>query len=246
MIRDLTGQTFGKWFVKSLSPNKYQTGKDGSKAVFNCLCECGTEREVIGNNLLRGISTSCGCSSRKYKEIKVGDIFHCLTVIKYLGVRNRNSAYLCKCKCNNLVSVAGASLNNGNTKSCGCYRIEQLRKKCITDGISKTKEYRRLQASYKRATKLNRTPLWLTDWDKQYIKEMYLYCPKGFEIDHIIPLHGKLVSGLHVPENLQYLYKPIHTHKSNTFTPYTQLIENKDIFQNANTRLPSLWLYPFE
>jgi len=46
------------------------------------------------------------------------------------------------------------------------------------------------------------------------IQGMYDFCRifKGFEVDHIIPLNGKLVSGLHVLSNLQVI--PTHENRS--------------------------------
>lgn len=57
-----------------------------------------------------------------------------------------------------------------------------------------------------------RTPKWLTPDDKWIIKEVYELAALrtklfGFSwhVDHIIPLQGKTVTGLHVPTNLQVI-----------------------------------------
>ena len=57
----------------------------------------------------------------------------------------------------------------------------------------------------RRIAKSLRTPKWLTKQEKVQIKDFYLNCPEGYHVDHIIPLQGENVSGLHVLANLQYL-----------------------------------------
>lgn len=73
--------------------------------------------------------------------------------------------------------------------------------------------WRNKTASY-RARKLRALPKWS---DKEKVKEIYLKCPVGFEVDHIIPLKGDLVSGLHNEFNLQYLTAKDNQSKSNRF-----------------------------
>ena len=70
-----------------------------------------------------------------------------------------------------------------------------------------------LSAKY-RANKRNRTPKWA---NLELIKKIYSNCPKGYHVDHIIPLNGEIVSGLHVQNNLQYLTASENIKKSNIF-----------------------------
>lgn len=79
--------------------------------------------------------------------------------------------------------------------------IEQTRKACEKWRCNNL-AYDAFRQRTRRANLLKRTPKW-TDLNK--IQEIYQNCPQGFHVDHIVPLCGKNVSGLHVPENLQYL-----------------------------------------
>lgn len=58
-------------------------------------------------------------------------------------------------------------------------------------------------------------PAWA---DKEAIIHFYGSCPDGFTVDHIVPIKGRNVCGLHVIENLQYLTKSHNASKSNKFS----------------------------
>lgn len=62
------------------------------------------------------------------------------------------------------------------------------------------------------AAKLQRTPKWA---NLKAIKQFYMNCPENMEVDHIVPMRGENVSGLHVLENLQYLTKEQNCSKGN-------------------------------
>jgi len=72
------------------------------------------------------------------------------------------------------------------------------------------------------ATKLRATPSWLTEYQLKQIEAIYVEAAKltrdtgiRHEVDHIIPLQGKTVTGLHVPWNLQILTKIENISKGN-------------------------------
>lgn len=73
----------------------------------------------------------------------------------------------------------------------------------------------RHNARLRQVSQAQRTPAWA---DLNVIREIYRLCPEGHHVDHVIPLNGKTVSGLHVEYNLQYLTAAENVRKSNRVT----------------------------
>lgn len=65
-----------------------------------------------------------------------------------------------------------------------------------------------------RAAKLRASPEWA---NQKLIYKIYDNRPEGYHVDHIVPLQGKLVCGLHVESNLQYLHASENLSKGNKF-----------------------------
>ena len=74
------------------------------------------------------------------------------------------------------------------------------------------KSYRALSSSRHRARKKNAIPKWLSREDFEKINQIYNECERisretgiPHAVDHIVPLWGKVVTGLHVPNNLRII-----------------------------------------
>ena len=94
------------------------------------------------------------------------------------------------------------------------YRENNREKRRTSDKLwrENNKGKKNFQTAKRRAAKLLATPRW-ANMDK--IKEIYKNCPEGHEVDHIVPLQGINVCGLHVENNLQYLTKLENKEKGN-------------------------------
>jgi hypothetical protein len=75
------------------------------------------------------------------------------------------------------------------------------------------------------ARKTNATPKWVDSEELWLIKEVYDLAVKRtkltglkWHVDHIIPLRGRLVSGLHTMANLQVILAADNVKKSNRYT----------------------------
>jgi hypothetical protein len=69
-----------------------------------------------------------------------------------------------------------------------------------------------------------RTPSWVGKKEMWLIKEIYDLASlrtkmtgRQWHVDHIVPLQGKVVSGLHIPENMQVIPAIINIAKKNKF-----------------------------
>lgn len=95
-------------------------------------------------------------------------------------------------------------------------RMKQLRRDWRLKNMHKERAYVRKR----QAAKLQRTPNWLTKDDNWLMEEAYALAVLrskmfGFQwdVDHILPLQGQTISGLHVPWNLQVIPAVINSSK---------------------------------
>jgi hypothetical protein len=86
----------------------------------------------------------------------------------------------------------------------------------------KNRDKRANTEARRRALKLLATPKWLTEQDLKDIQIEYslsAWCStvlgEEFHVDHIVPLKGKQVCGLHVPWNLQVIPARLNIAKGN-------------------------------
>lgn len=100
--------------------------------------------------------------------------------------------------------------------------FKEYRKKNKTHLDAYIKEHRKSKpymhsayAAKRRASLLKATPVWA---DLEAIKCVYQEAQYfGYQVDHIVPLQGKNVCGLHVVENLQILPPSENSRKGNKF-----------------------------
>jgi hypothetical protein len=79
-------------------------------------------------------------------------------------------------------------------------------------------------AAKRRGNKLHATPKWLSKDQLIKMGDLYWLCKdlllisgQEYHVDHIVPLKGKNVCGLHVPWNLQILPSDVNIRKSNKY-----------------------------
>ena len=102
---DLTGQQFGRLTILYRDKEAEKLKKD-RHAMWRCQCECGNLTSVVGRDLRRGATLSCGClqkerTSRANGVNFIGKTFGKLTVLQQAPSKNQRTYWVCKCECGN-------------------------------------------------------------------------------------------------------------------------------------------------
>lgn len=137
-IEDLSGQKFSRWTVIDRASDRF-SGSGKRRVYWNCICDCGTTREVRQDALDK--YKSCGCltvevakenvkkaAASGYKntpEDLIGRRVGILTVKEQAEYSYTKSGralvrWKCECDCGNTVNALGDSLKKGDAFSCGC------------------------------------------------------------------------------------------------------------------------------
>jgi hypothetical protein len=111
------------------------------KYYWLCRCECGSQKEIAAYRVIHGNSRSCGCIRREVKRNLAGKKFGKWTVLKHM--EKRPIYCLCQCECGSEPKIVhNKLLISGESKSCGCYRLERLREAISTHKMSEKPIYR--------------------------------------------------------------------------------------------------------
>lgn len=193
----LVGLRFGRLVVSEC------VGKDkANNALWKCICDCGKETVTRTFMLKSGRSQSCGC----YHRDKL--------VERQTKERTQVSEKTCStCRETKLSSLFSRNASRPDGLSSQCKHCKNVQYKRNHRGaVNENHSIRK--AHVKRAT-----PSWV---DRSEIRQFYIAAANetlrtgvSHHVDHIEPIQGFDVSGLHVPWNLQVVTASYNCAKSN-------------------------------
>lgn len=69
---NLSGQTFGRWFVLNEHKTKISDSSKSTKVIWKCRCQCGNVKWVQARILRNKRSRSCGCLRNEQRRLSYG------------------------------------------------------------------------------------------------------------------------------------------------------------------------------
>ena len=204
---NLIGQKFNKLTVIE----EYVNNEKGKPRKWKCVCDCGNEKIVVGADLKRGHTKSCGCYQKEQaSKATLNDLTG--QKIGYLEVLERDFNYrgkgvrahwFCFChNCQSIVSISADSLVGKKIISCGCVKSK---------------------GEYKIATLLN-------EYNISFKKEFSFEDFKNRRYDFaLLNKDGKVVRLVEF-DGIQHFYRPRAEHWAATISLQEQ--QTRDIEKN--------------
>jgi 5-methylcytosine-specific restriction endonuclease McrA len=183
------------------------------KICLHCSTTFGKRLDSPGIFCSKSCNAKYHNSRRPKKEKPIVECLHCKTSIL---LPNKFCGHSCSATYNNTLRTPAPQEKScphcnkkftGKTKFCSRRCGWDAKKRPISIEVKRAKN----RETYKRyiARRKYQTPI---GEDIKALQQFYLNCPKGYEVDHIIPLSK---GGAHSLENLQYLTKEENRRKSN-------------------------------
>ncbi len=191
-----------KRLIKSKCNTCYERSRRSSLPLLQLNCnQCGP---VNTKKLTNGLCTSCYMKVLRSTKTIQNTCTNCHS--SFSDICNNNICASCRAK---------------DWRSRSLDKIKDYKQKnkdrlikAVREWTVKNQKKRNAQQAYRKALQLKATPKWA---DIGKIREIYQNCPSGYHVDHIIPLRGKNICGLHIETNLQYLPAQENLKKSNKF-----------------------------
>ena len=212
MTTDLTGATFNRLTV---------IGRHGSRngaSYWLCKCQCGNEKAVKNGHLKDGGVKSCGCLLGDTCKRLFTVHGQCAGGVKTKEYKQQEFARQRK----KLEAVHGNDWWRHTSQYLYALKHPEIVKDIHRKYKQKNKASVLAATRARQALQLRALPAWA---NKKAIKAFYVEA-RGLtdatgiphEVDHIIPLRGKLVWGFHVEGNLQVIPAIMNRRKWNRVT----------------------------
>lgn len=189
--------------------NRQQAKAIGAPRCFGSVC--AKHPELEGERRVSGACVRCASENTKNarklnpdrtKEHRKKQVDRVKSTPELLGKkRQSNAKYRAQHK-----EKIDASIKLWRDKN------KPLLREYVKKSKAKNPDVSRANVAKRRAARIKRTPVWLTEDDHWMMKQAYELAELrtkifGFawHVDHIIPLQGENVSGLHTPNNLQVI-----------------------------------------